>query len=214
MRRYLKAGVVTAMVGVAVACTSDGSPGSAGREQAAAVSATTAAQTAPLRPDSNTRATQAPLAQTGTAGAPVDVVPPAAAPVRGASGAASPPQRAPRVNGPRHVMLGDLDLTGVGYDAGSVTAPVVLIDFSDFGCPYCAQFTRETYPAIEREYVRTGKVFFTDPRTTRANDVASTIGVRVTPSFLVNDRPVQGALPLADFRKVIDAALLLEAAKR
>ena len=42
--------------------------------------------------------------------------------------------------------------TRVGYDVGNPAAPVVLIDFSDFGCPYCARFTRETYPVLEREY--------------------------------------------------------------
>lgn len=183
---------------------------------------------------------------------------------------------------PRHVVLGDVDLTGIGYDAGSADAPVVIIDFSDFGCPYCAQFTRQSYPAIEREYIRTGKVFFkyvpfivgmfphsgeatraaecageqgrfwpmadnvydaqgdwkrssdpraslmraataaaadttklascyadrhTDARTRRATDIADRLGVRVTPSFVVDGRPVEGALPLPEFRRVIDAAL-------
>lgn len=190
----------------------------------------------------------------------------------------------PAASGPRQVLLGDLDLTGIGYDRGSKTAPVVMIDLSDFACPYCGEFTRETYPAIERDYVATGKVFFkyvpfvvgsfphsveatraaecagdqggfwpmmtqvyeaqrdwkgggdpfprlsalasvagfdtvrlrecytsnrTDVRTARASNLASDIGVRVTPSFLVNGRPIQGALPLADFRKVIDAALMV-----
>ena len=62
--------------------------------------------------------------------------------------------------GPRHVLVGDYDMTGVGYDRGSATAPVVLIDLSDFACPYCGEFSRETYPTIERDYVNTGKVFF------------------------------------------------------
>lgn len=57
----------------------------------------------------------------------------------------------------RHVVLGDIDLTGVGYDVGDHVAPVVVIDFSDFGCPYCEQFTRETYPVLEREYVQMGQ---------------------------------------------------------
>jgi protein-disulfide isomerase len=53
-----------------------------------------------------------------------------------------------------------------------------------------------------------------DERTRRANLVANAIGVRVTPSFVVNERPIEGALPLADFRRVLDAALLLEKSKR
>ena len=185
---------------------------------------------------------------------------------------------------PRRVMLGGVDLTGVGYDRGSPTAPVVMIDLSDFACPYCGEFSLTTYPAIEREYVKTGKVFFkyvpfvvgsfphsaeatrvvecaaeqgafwpmvthvyagqgqwrrsgdayavlsgiagaagldtarigscyasgrTDVRTAKASGIASDLGVRVTPSFIVNERPVQGALPIEEFRKVIDAALMV-----
>ena len=55
---------------------------------------------------------------------------------------------------------GGIDLTGIGYDRGSSSAPVVMIDLSDFACPYCAEFSKETYPAIEKEYVKTGKLFF------------------------------------------------------
>ena len=190
---------------------------------------------------------------------------------------------------PRRVMLGNVDLTGVGYDVGSPTAPVVMIDLSDFACPYCGEFSLTTYPVIEREYVKTGKVFFkyvpfvvgsfpnsaqatravecaaeqgafwpmvthvyegqgrwkksddpysvlsgiagaagldtarigscyasrrTDVRTAKASSVASDLGVRVTPSFVVNERPVQGALPIEEFRKVIDAALMVTHLKR
>lgn len=205
-----------------------------------------------------------------------------------ASPAASHPSPAPaaRSSGPasRRVRLGDIDLTGIGYDRGSATAPVVVIDFSDFGCPFCGQFSRETYPVIERDYVATGKVFFkyvpfiagmfphsreatraaecageqnrfwpmldrvyaaqkewkklddplplltglangvgldtgkfsacyasrrTDARTDRATYVANRVGVRVTPSFIVDERPIEGALGAADFRRVIDAALMV-----
>jgi protein-disulfide isomerase len=41
---------------------------------------------------------------------------------------------------------------------GSATAPVTIYEISDFECPYCAEFWRETLPALEREYVVTGKV--------------------------------------------------------
>jgi len=34
----------------------------------------------------------------------------------------------------------------------------VLIEFSDYQCPFCARYARETLPQIEREYISTGKV--------------------------------------------------------
>ena len=198
---------------------------------------------------------------------------------------AVPPARAR----PRRIVFGGVDFTGVGHDRGSQSAPVVLIDMSDYACPYCAEFSLKTYPALDREYVQTGKVLFkyipfvvgsfrhgeqatraaecaadqgqfwlmsdriystqtewkrgnaidaqmaalagtipidstrfsacyserrTVARTERANELVNSIGLRVTPSFLVNGHPVQGALPLAEFRKQIETALLLERSKR
>src|SRR5262245_17491946 len=41
---------------------------------------------------------------------------------------------------------------------GSATAQVVLIEFSDFQCPYCAKFATETLRDIEKLYIRTGRV--------------------------------------------------------
>ena len=43
---------------------------------------------------------------------------------------------------------------------GRADAPVVVYEMADFQCPACRQFALETMPAIEREYVRTGKVRF------------------------------------------------------
>ncbi|MEO8335257.1 MAG: thioredoxin domain-containing protein [bacterium] len=186
----------------------------------------------------------------------------------------------------RRIMAGTLDVTNIGYDRGDPSAPIVVVEFSDFGCPYCAEFALQTFPALDSQYIATGKVLFkyvpflvgtfrnsaeatraaecvaeqdaekvwpmmtqvyesqagwkargspdallgtlarsvradstrfagcyadqhTDALTKAGTDAADYVGVRVTPSFLVNQRPVQGALPLAEFRKVIDAALLL-----
>lgn len=41
---------------------------------------------------------------------------------------------------------------------GDVDAPVVLVEFADLRCPYCALFTQRTFPVLLKEYVDTGKV--------------------------------------------------------
>jgi protein-disulfide isomerase len=41
---------------------------------------------------------------------------------------------------------------------GSAAAPVTVYEMSDFQCPFCRRFAMETFPAIEREYIATGKV--------------------------------------------------------
>lgn len=39
---------------------------------------------------------------------------------------------------------------------GSVDAPVVMVMFSDFRCPFCAEFSRTTEPVLVHKYVDTG----------------------------------------------------------
>lgn len=41
---------------------------------------------------------------------------------------------------------------------GDRKARVVLVEFSDFQCPYCARFVRETLPEIDKNYIKTGKL--------------------------------------------------------
>jgi protein-disulfide isomerase len=40
---------------------------------------------------------------------------------------------------------------------GRADAPITIYEMSDFQCPFCRSFTLETMPALEREYVTTGK---------------------------------------------------------
>jgi protein-disulfide isomerase len=41
---------------------------------------------------------------------------------------------------------------------GAVDAPVTIIEYSDFQCPYCARYFTETYPQIREQYIDTGQV--------------------------------------------------------
>jgi protein-disulfide isomerase len=41
---------------------------------------------------------------------------------------------------------------------GRPDAPVTMYEMSDFECPFCAEFWRETLPSIERDYIDTGKL--------------------------------------------------------
>lgn len=43
---------------------------------------------------------------------------------------------------------------------GQPDAPIKVIAYSDFQCPYCASFAREAMPQIEKDYIETGKVYF------------------------------------------------------
>lgn len=43
---------------------------------------------------------------------------------------------------------------------GAPDAPVTIIEFSDFQCPFCGRFFENTLPEIKRNYIDTGKVKF------------------------------------------------------
>lgn len=176
---------------------------------------------------------------------------------------------------------GEIDLSGLGYSRGSPSAPVTVVEFSDFGCPYCGKFALESLPELSREFIESGRVrwqyipfelgifpnggqaalagecageqgrfwemhdllymrqrewkpsdapeplfrgyaqslglnlarFDSCYRENRPaerialnNRVASELGVRATPSFLVNGRPVEGALPTDQFRALLQWA--------
>jgi protein-disulfide isomerase len=41
---------------------------------------------------------------------------------------------------------------------GDPNAPVTIVEFSDFQCPFCARFFDQTLPQIQQDYIDTGKV--------------------------------------------------------
>ncbi len=163
---------------------------------------------------------------------------------------------------------------------GDIDAPVTIVEWVDYRCPFCAKYTNETMPAIIADYVDTGAVryevhdvsFFGEDSTAAAvaaraaaaqgrfgeflrvlyaaapasghpdmpretlvgfaqkagvPDIAAftaalddpslaaavtadtaraqQMGVTSVPFFVIGDEVLSGALPEADFRKVIDA---------
>lgn len=41
---------------------------------------------------------------------------------------------------------------------GDAAAPVVMVEFSDYECQFCGRFARDSFPSIDREFIKTGKV--------------------------------------------------------
>lgn len=60
---------------------------------------------------------------------------------------------------PQIPQTGKLRLEG-GYSLGSDDAPVTIVEFTDYQCPYCRSFERTTFAEIRKKYVDTGKVRF------------------------------------------------------
>jgi len=71
-------------------------------------------------------------------------------------------QTRPGLPGPAPAVVpttGKLTLSG-GFSLGSNDAPLAIIEFTDYQCPYCRQFESATFPEIRKKYIDTGKVRF------------------------------------------------------
>lgn len=60
---------------------------------------------------------------------------------------------------PQNTEQGTSNQTNADNDPvlGKSTAPVTIIEFSDFQCPFCEKFYTETLPQLKKEYIDTGK---------------------------------------------------------
>jgi protein-disulfide isomerase len=46
---------------------------------------------------------------------------------------------------------------GLGHVEGRPDAPIQIIEFAEYSCPFCARFSHETLPALHREWIGTGR---------------------------------------------------------
>jgi protein-disulfide isomerase len=51
-------------------------------------------------------------------------------------------------------------VSNIGIVYGSEKAPVTVVQFTDFQCPFCGRFAKETLPVLYAKYIDTGKVRF------------------------------------------------------
>jgi len=67
--------------------------------------------------------------------------------------AAAPPAPA-SAQGGKFISIGDDPVLG------DANAPVTIIEFSDYQCPFCRMFWKDTFPRLRKEYIETGTVKF------------------------------------------------------
>ena len=78
---------------------------------------------------------------------------------------------------------------GEGY-LGDPNAPVTMIEYSSLTCPHCAEFHKDTLPALKERYIDTGKVrlvlrdFPLDESALKAAVIAHCAGPERYPSFV------------------------------
>ena len=65
-------------------------------------------------------------------------------------------QSSPSTNSPSLISI-SLDDDPV---KGNPDAPITIVEFSDFQCPFCAKFHSTTLPQLEANYIDSGKVKF------------------------------------------------------
>ena len=60
---------------------------------------------------------------------------------------------------PVNVAILPSDTAGFrGYMLGSDSAPVEIVEYADYQCPWCAQFALVTFPDVEERLIKTGRL--------------------------------------------------------
>ncbi len=51
-------------------------------------------------------------------------------------------------------------VTSGDFVLGEANAPVTIVEYGDFQCPFCGKFFKDTEPTLRENYIKTGKVKF------------------------------------------------------
>ncbi len=55
----------------------------------------------------------------------------------------------------------ELGITGEAWASeGNPQAAVTVVEFSDYGCPFCGRYVSSTYPILKKQFIDTGKIFY------------------------------------------------------
>jgi protein-disulfide isomerase len=52
------------------------------------------------------------------------------------------------------------ELEPIEYSLGRAEAPLTIVEFTDYQCPYCRRFQAETFPRLKHDWIDPGKVRF------------------------------------------------------
>jgi protein-disulfide isomerase len=62
-----------------------------------------------------------------------------------------------RAKGPSKPTTAKISIKGKQV-MGAEDAPVTVVEFADYQCPFCLRFTKTTFPLLKKKYIDTGKV--------------------------------------------------------
>jgi protein-disulfide isomerase len=70
-------------------------------------------------------------------------------------------QASPAANNDINGVPEEINISLEGWPSiGDSNAPVVMVEYSDYACPFCQRFWQDTLPSIKRDYIDTGIVRF------------------------------------------------------